>query len=92
MACLASRLPYGTQITVEALERIGKAEACLRQLGLKQVRVRHHGDMARIEVEPAEISTLLDDATREAAIDALKFIGYKYVTLDLEGYRPSGLN
>jgi len=92
MACLASRLPHGTRITVDVLERVGRAEDVLRQLGIKQVRVRHHGDMARIEVDPDELSTLLDDGTREAAIDALKFLGYKYVTLDLEGYRPSGLN
>lgn len=91
LACLASRLPHGTRITVDNLERVGKAEYCLRQLGLKQVRVRHHGDMARIEVDPAEISALLDDGKRKAAIDALKALGYTYVTLDMEGYRPSGM-
>jgi len=92
LACLASRLPHGTSITVDVLKRVGEAEDSLRRMGLKQVRVRHHGDMARIEVDPTELDVILDDGKREAAIDALKFLGYKYVTLDLEGYRPSGLN
>ncbi len=92
LACLASRLPHGTRITVENLERVGKAEDCLRQLGLRQVRVRHHDDTARIEVDPAEISTLLDDRKRKAAIEGLKALGYTYVTLDMEGYRPSGMS
>jgi len=92
LACLASRLPHGTQITVENLERVGKAEDCLRQLGFKQVRVRHHGDVARIEVGIEDLRVLLDDGKRAAAIEDLKSLGYKYVTLDLEGYRPSGLN
>ena len=92
LACLASRLPHGIRITVENLERVGKAEDVLRRLGFMQVRVRHHGDIARIEVDPKEMTALLDDGRREAVIDALKLLGYKYVTLDIEGYRPSGLN
>jgi len=90
LACLASRLPHGTTITVDVLERVGRAEDCLRRLGLRQVRVRHHGDTARIEVESGEIGVLMDDEKRGAAVEALKQLGYRYVTLDLEGYRPSG--
>jgi len=89
LACLASRLPHGTRITVDNLERVGKAEDCLRQLGLKQIRVRHHGDMARIEVDSDDMVLMADN--RATIVKNLKELGYKYVTLDLEGYRPSGM-
>jgi uncharacterized protein len=92
MACLSSRIPYGTPVTVEALERIGRAEAALRALGLRQVRVRHHGDVARIETDRAGISLLMDDATRLRAAEAVKQTGYVYVALDLLGYRSGSLN
>jgi uncharacterized protein len=90
MACLSSRIPYGTPVTVEALERIGAAEAYLRSLGLRQLRVRHHGDVARIEVEPGDLETLI--AQREAIVARLKELGYRYVTLDLAGFRSGSLN
>jgi uncharacterized protein len=90
MACLASRLPHGTRITVENLERVGKAEDVLRRLGLKQVRVRHHGDIARIEVDLSDIAKLAEN--RAGIVKELKSLGYSYVTVDLEGYRLSGLN
>ena len=90
LACLASRLPHGTRITVDDLERVGKAEDVLRRLGMKQVRVRHHGDVARIEVDPGDMALLTE--SRMAVVEALKALGYRYVTLDLGGYRPSGLN
>ncbi|MFC1998146.1 ATP-dependent sacrificial sulfur transferase LarE [Chloroflexota bacterium] len=90
MACLASRLPHGTSITVDVLERVGRAEDILRRLGLKQVRVRHHGDMARIEVDPADMALLVEN--RATIVKDLKSLGYSYVTVDLEGYRLSGLN
>lgn len=90
LACLASRLPHGTRITVEDLERIGKAESVLRQLGMRQVRVRHHGEVARIEVEPDDMVLLTENSTN--IVEQLKSLGYKYITLDLEGYRLSGLN
>jgi uncharacterized protein len=89
-ACLSSRIPHGTPVTVEALRQIESAEAAIKALGFKQVRVRHHGDVARIEVEPAEISRLLSE--REQVVDALRSAGYKFVSLDLEGYATGSLN
>jgi uncharacterized protein len=90
MACLSSRIPYGTEVTVEALERIGAAEAYLRSLGLRQLRVRHHDDVARIEVEPEAIAVLVE--RREQIVERLKSLGYRYVTLDLAGFRSGSLN
>jgi uncharacterized protein len=90
MACLSSRLPYGTPVTVEALERVGAAEAFLRSLGARQLRVRHHGDVARIEVEPQDMAVLVEQ--RERIVARLKELGYKYVTLDLAGFRSGSLN
>jgi uncharacterized protein len=89
-ACLSSRIPHGTEVTVEALRQIELAEASIKALGFKQVRVRHHGDVARIEVEPAEIARLLDH--REEVVEALRSAGYKFVSLDLEGYASGSLN
>jgi len=90
MACLSSRLPYGTPVTVEALERVGAAEAFLRSLGARQLRVRHHDDVARIEVEPQDMAVLVEQ--RERIVARLKELGYKYVTLDLAGFRSGSLN
>ncbi len=92
MACLSSRIPYGTQVTVEALERIGAAEALLRSLGIRQLRVRHHGDVARIEVEPDGMAVLMQDGNRERAVERLKELGYQYITLDLVGFRSGSMN
>jgi uncharacterized protein len=89
-ACLSSRIPHGTQVTVEALRQIETAEAAIKALGFKQVRVRHHGDVARIEVEPAEIARLVSE--REQVVEALQSAGYKFVSLDLEGYATGSLN
>ena len=90
LACLSSRFPYGDPITIEALEQVGKAEAFIRSLGLRQFRVRHHGNMARIETEPGDLATVIE---RHDEISAyLKEIGYAYVTLDLEGYRTGSMN
>ncbi len=89
-ACLSSRIPHGTEVTVEALRQIEAAEAAIKALGVKQVRVRHHGDVARIEVEPEEIACLLEN--REQVVDALRAAGYKFVSLDLEGYASGSLN
>jgi len=91
-ACLASRIPYGETITVERLERISRAEDALRALGFRQVRVRDHGTVARIEVGRDELEKLLGAAMREAAVDACKKAGYLYVTLDLQGYRTGAMN
>jgi pyridinium-3,5-biscarboxylic acid mononucleotide sulfurtransferase len=89
-ACLSSRIPHGTEVTVEALRQIESAEAAIKALGFTQVRVRHHGDVARIEVEPAEIARLVSE--RERVVSALQSAGYRFVSLDLEGYASGSLN
>ena len=89
-ACLASRIPYGTAVTVGLLGRIDRAEAALHGLGLRQVRVRHYDETARIEVELAELTTVVEQ--REAVVAAVRSAGYRYVTLDLEGFRSGNLN
>jgi uncharacterized protein len=91
-ACLSSRIPYGTPVSVEALTRIGKAEEYLRGLGIGQLRVRHHGSVARIEVTPADFPALLDEDTRKSIGQYFRSIGYAYVTLDLEGFRSGSMN
>jgi len=91
-ACLVSRIPYGTPITREALAAIEAAEDLLHDLGFAQVRVRHHDQVARIEVAPAEIDRLLDPALRETVATRLRALGYQYVTLDLDGYRMGSMN
>ena len=90
MACLSSRIPYGTPVTIEALDRIEEAEAFLRSLGLRQLRVRHHSDVARIEVDANDMAGLVEH--RAAIVERLKQLGYKYVTLDLAGFRSGSLN
>ncbi len=92
MACLSSRIPYGTPVTLEALTRIATAEAALRLLGLRQVRVRHHDDVARIETDAAGMALLFDEALRSRAVAEVKAAGYTYVALDLAGYRSGSLN
>ena len=90
--CLASRLPYGESITPEKLHQVEQAEKFLRELGLRECRVRHHGDLARIEV-PAEQITWLADPEHRLRIDAyLRELGYTYVALDLRGFRSGSLN
>ena len=91
-ACLSSRIPYGTPVTVEALSRIAQAEEFLRGLGIGQLRVRHHDTVARIEVEPADLALLVRDDVRRAVTEHFRSIGYSYVTLDLEGFRSGSLN
>ena len=90
MACLSSRIPYGTPVTVEALDQVGAAEAFLRGLGLRQLRVRHHTDVARIEVEAQDIAIVIEH--RERIVRRLKNLGYKYVTIDLAGFRSGSMN
>jgi uncharacterized protein len=89
-ACLSSRIPHGTPVTVAALRQIEAAEAALKALGFEQVRVRHHGDVARIEVEASEIPRLV--AERDRAARLLRDVGYKFVSVDLEGYTTGSLN
>ena len=91
-ACLSSRIPYGTPVTVEALARIAEAEEYLRSLGIERLRVRHHDSVARIEVGPEDFRILLDEDTRREVIERFREIGYSYVTLDLEGFRSGSLN
>ncbi|HEY7094984.1 MAG TPA: ATP-dependent sacrificial sulfur transferase LarE [Ktedonobacterales bacterium] len=91
-ACYSSRIPYGAPVTREALLRVGRAERALRTLGFRQARVRHHDDVARIEIDPAEFGRLLDDALRETIIRDVRAAGYTYVALDLQGYRSGSLN
>lgn len=92
MACLASRIPYGTPVTVEALRQVARAEAFIRSLGVRQLRVRHHGDIARIETDRDGMLTLLADGHREQVVARLKELGYRFVALDLAGYRTGSLN
>ena len=88
--CLASRIPYGTVITENALDQIARAENYLHEKGFKIVRVRYHHDLARIEVEPGQIMTLL--GLREDVVNYFKQIGFLYVALDLQGYRLGSMN
>ncbi|MEE9199069.1 MAG: ATP-dependent sacrificial sulfur transferase LarE [Dehalococcoidia bacterium] len=92
MACLASRVPYGTPVTTDVLKRIEEGEAYLRKLGIKQLRVRHHDRIARIEVEPESIAMLLEEKARLALVDHFRRLGYIYVTLDLAGFRSGSMN
>ena len=92
LACLASRIPYGTKITSEILEKIEKGERFLRGLGLKQVRVRHHGNLARIEVDKCDLASLVEDGTSDEIDKKFKSLGYNFVTIDLEGYRTGSMN
>jgi len=89
-ACLSSRVPYGTPVTVTVLTNVGRAEAALRRLGFRQLRVRHYGDLARIEVDLDELPAVVDRRTEIVA--AVRAAGYRYVTLDLEGFRTGNLN
>lgn len=92
LACLSSRLPYGTEVTREALARIAAAEESVRALGFRQFRVRHHGDLARLEVDPAELDRAFAPDMRHALANGLKAAGYKWVAVDLDGYRTGSLN
>lgn len=87
-ACLASRIPHGTAVSVEILGRVDRAEAALVDLGFRTVRVRHYGDTARVEVDDLAAAV----AVRNEIVAALKGVGYRYVTLDLEGFRSGNLN
>ncbi len=91
-ACLSSRIPYGTEVTPEALSMIDRAEQVLKSAGFRQVRVRHHNEIARIELPPDDLVRVIADGLNQSISRSLKEIGYKYVTLDLEGYRTGSLN
>jgi uncharacterized protein len=91
-ACLSSRFPYGTRITRDLLRQVDRAEQFLYDLGVRQFRVRHHGDLARIELEPSEIPQISTKSIRSQIDEYFKLLGYQYVTLDLQGYRSGSLN
>lgn len=86
-ACLSSRFPKGTRVTKEDIARVEAAEETLKQLGFRQYRARHHGDLCRIEIDATDLPKLLDDAIRRQVVQAISAVGYRYVTLDLACYR-----
>ena len=92
MACLASRFPYYMRIDMESLKRVSQAEDFLRALGFSQIRVRHHGQIARIEIEPKEFPEIMEKGVREKIVKTLKKLGYTYITVDLAGYRTGSMN
>jgi uncharacterized protein len=91
-ACLSSRIEHGVRITVEELSRVGRAERAVKELGFRQVRVRVHGDVARLEVEPGDLERIASPAVRQRVVEALRALGFRYVTLDLEGFRSGSMN
>ncbi len=91
-ACLSSRIPHGMEVTPAKLRQIDAAEDALRALGYRQVRVRHHGDLARIELAPEELSRALDPEQARSMARALHALGFRWVSLDLDGYRQGSLN
>jgi uncharacterized protein len=91
-ACLASRIAYGIEVTPERLDRVASAESFLRALGLRQLRVRDHGELARIEVPADDVERLAEPAVRAQIVERLKELGFPHVTLDLEGFRSGSMN
>jgi len=91
-ACLSSRIPYGQEVTDEALRQIERAETVLRELGFRIFRVRHHDRTARLEIAKAEMARALDPDVNATLVSSLKALGYQYVSLDLQGYRLGSLN
>ena len=92
MACLASRIPYGSEVTPEKLRQIAGAELALRALGLRELRVRHHDRVARVELGPEELARALEEPLRSRIVEAVKGAGFAYVAVDLEGFRSGSLN
>jgi uncharacterized protein len=92
LACLSSRFPYGTPITLELLRQVDRAEQAVHDAGVRICRVRHHGEVARIEVPPAELAAFADAALRERVVAGVRAAGYRFVALDLGGYVPGNLN
>jgi uncharacterized protein len=91
-ACLASRFPYYTKVDAKSLEQVGRAEEYLRTLGFTQIRVRHHGQVARIEIVPEEFSKMMEKKIRETVVEHFKKFGYVYIAVDLAGYRTGSMN
>lgn len=92
LACLATRIPYGEKIDLEKLKRIEEGEKVIRKLGFCQVRLRDHGDIARIEIDPENFPLILEEKIKQEIINTLKNLGYKFITIDLEGYKTGSMN
>lgn len=92
LACLSSRFPYGTPITLELLRQVEAAETAVHDAGIRSCRVRHHGEVARIEVPSADLARLIEPGVREAVVAGVRAAGYRYVALDLGGYVSGNLN
>lgn len=92
LACLATRIPYGEELTPEKLEQISEGERYLMSLGFEACRLRYHSGVARIEVPPEEIERFLESPMRETIVEHLKSLGFLYITVDLEGYRTGSMN
>ena len=92
LACLSSRFPYGTAITLELLRQVDRAEQAVHDAGFRACRVRHHGDIARIEVPPQDVAAFADPERRAQIVEGVRAAGYRYVTLDLGGYVSGGFN
>ena len=90
--CLASRISYGLNITEEKLDQVDQAEDFIKSLGFSELRVRHHGDIARIETKPQDIQKIVDADIREKIITHFKSLGFKFITLDLQGFRSGAMN
>ncbi len=90
--CLASRIPYGLEVTEQRLRQVDQAEAALRSLGFVECRVRHHDEIARVEVRPQDIPRLLAEPVRSQVVEKLKALGFRFVTVDLQGFRSGSLN
>ena len=91
-ACLSSRIAFGVMITVDELSKVGRAERLMKDLGFRQCRVRVHGDLARVEVELSDLPRLAERGVRDRVVEGLRSLGYRYVTLDLEGFRSGSMN
>lgn len=91
-ACLASRFPYGDRIDADKLKMVERSEEFLKKAGFRQVRVRHHGQIARVELQKVDLERALENDLRESIVGELKNIGFSYVTLDMEGYRTGSMN
>lgn len=90
--CLSSRFPYGTEINLERLKQVAACEQLMKELGFREFRVRYHGDLARIEVAQDEFHRWVEKATRNTVVEKFKAIGFRYVSLDLQGYRTGSMN
>ena len=92
LPCLSTSFPYGTQITKEKVLRVGRAEEFLAGFGIRQLRVRDHGDIARIEVHRTDMLIFLDEEISKLIVEKFKLLGYVYVALDIQGYRMGSMN